>query len=170
LITPRSAIVFAQLSLVAGMASAAPVQDATLFGVTIGRTIDSYPSCDSEEGKRKICAYPHKWGPGDSREIELRPEHPAYLASNLHVALKGDVIDSFYVDTDGIGHQDELFELLRARYGKPSQFKRTIIQNRFGAMFPKVEASWKLTGGTLIFRGVEESIDRGSLGIVGEKR
>lgn len=150
--------------------AAAPVKQATLFGITIGRQIDSYPSCESEEGRQKICVYPPDPSLPTQRFIELRPGKAEFLRSNFSIGIRPDgTINFASVETGGAKYQEEIFDLLTTRYGKPSAIKRSVVQNAFGAQFEKIEATWSLNDGSLIFHGVEERIDHGSMGLVAQR-
>lgn len=145
----------------------AHAQDASLFNVTLGRPIDSYPSCYSPEGEGKICVHPSKFdvrGNDYAVYIELRPgPAPSFLRTNLTASVEDGRIKSLAADTRGILQQDAALSYLIDRYGKPAKIDKRVLQNMVGAKFVVVEASWQVKGtkAMLLFTGATENLQEG---------
>lgn len=80
----------------------------------------------------------------------------------LTVSLIEGVVHGLYLTTPGIDTQEHDYSLLTAKFGKPSA-KRTIsMQNRLGAMFNVIDASWQRPAGVIVtYKGASLSLDSG---------
>jgi hypothetical protein len=68
--------------------------------------------------------------------------------------------------TYGVEDQDAVLAELKLKYGKPSSLRTSIAQNRFGATFKVLHASWKFPTLLVLFDGgVEGDLDTGSVTI-----
>lgn len=139
--------------------------DISLFGVKLGQEISKYPNCHSEEGREKICAYPTEDGKESTRRlIELRPDKPKWTTSNLWITVKDNKIIEIQVRTGGANTQQEAFDYLKHKLGKPTDFKLLTKQNSYGAMFKSIEAQWELKDRSSVFlSGIDEKIDEGTV-------
>lgn len=66
-------------------------------------------------------------------------------------------------ETDGVQYQDAIFEILRAKYGKPTQFVKSVAQNAFGAAFAVIHARWRMPGLSVVFDGADTAFDSGTV-------
>lgn len=131
-----------------------------VLGIRLGDAVASYPACDSEEGKTRICSHRST----KFTFIELRPERPKFIASNSMIIEVDGLIKGFSVDTKGLKVQQETYEYLVSRYGTPYSRKSLPVQNMMGARFESITARWKLpTGREISFEGVKNSIEKGEI-------
>ena len=131
-----------------------------VLGIRLGDAVASYPICDSEEGKARICSHRSP----KFTFIELRPERPKFIASNSMIIELDGLIRGFSVDTKGLKVQQEAYEYLISRYGAPYSRKSLPVQNMMGARFESITAKWRLPSGREIsFEGVKNSIDKGEI-------
>ena len=125
-----------------------------------------YPSCDSPEAQDHICKAGES-GEGAARVIfmELRPEKPTYLTSNIWVGVSPEGRPTwFYVRTGGLQAQDAALEYLQRTYGKPTHIERVAKQNAFGAQFQGIVANWTLPNGYSVdFEGIKDTVDEGEI-------
>jgi hypothetical protein len=151
------------------LSTASLADDPNLFNVTLGRSIESYPRCFSPDGEGKICVHGTKHQRGDEYwvNMELRPERPKYLKTNLTVTVKADTIIEIMVDTHGVRFQDEIMEYLSRKYGKPTSLRTRRVQNGFGAQFDVIEASWALapSNAAVTYIGATDSLNEGYIAI-----
>jgi hypothetical protein len=162
----KKTIIGFALSQLIGAASLAnepfkPGEFPAVAGIVLGRQLSSYPSCDAPESADKICVGLKL---GDQYVLTYQPEFPhwALTAPFVSVDATGKII-AVVSETKGIEVQDELLKELISMYGKPASLKRSPIQNRFGAKFEKIDATWVLKWGDVAFEGVTDNLDEGSL-------
>lgn len=130
--------------------------------IALGRDILRYPECNSSLAEDKTCRFNEDAKTGKA-SISWRPNFPKWAASAAMVSLTNKKITDVYAITKGFEVQRELYQELVARFGKPTRFKESTVQNRMGAVFPKIEASWILSWGIVDFQGITDSIDAGVL-------
>jgi len=128
--------------------------------IQLGGTLNSYPLCDSGQGSNKICRFNCA---GDHCMISYRPEFPSWAKMAAMASSKQGVITEVVIPTKGYRVADELLTQLTAEYGKPQKLTKSIVQNAFGATFPKLEASWSLSWGTVQFESIKQNLDEGEL-------
>ncbi len=139
---------------------ASTVAQAQLFGINIGDSPDKFPLCDSDAGTGKNCLHTSQYG----QTIELRPQRPSFMASNVVLAINGGKITSFYFDTKGVSSQKEAMDYLSTTLGKPASSATKTKQNSFGATFSVIESTWQTKNGAVVdFEGAKDRIDKGSI-------
>lgn len=154
----RSAAI-AAVGLFAAFAAAA--EGPSLFGIKVGSRIDSLISCDSEEGKGKICLESGA-DEAEYRFVSLRPQSPPGMKSAVTLAVAQGKIKSVSLETTGVGSQDEWLKRLTSYYGKPSSLNRVPLQNAFGLTVYAIQAAWDFkSGGAVQFKGVDGQLDAG---------
>jgi hypothetical protein len=67
--------------------------------------------------------------------------------------------------TSGVQYQDAIYDGLRAKYGKPTQFAKFRAQNAFGAASTVIHAKWSLPGLRVVFDGADTTFDSGTVTI-----
>lgn len=131
----------------------------SFLGVDLSN-LSKYPSCDSPEGAAKICVYRDEADP----IIELRPERPKWIKTNIYTGSAGGKIVTAWMSTQGIVVQADAFADLKLRYGTPTNLRFTVAQNAFGASFRIIHATWKTSGGAIVaFDGAKDTLDEGVL-------
>src|SRR2546427_148068 len=65
-------------------------------------------------------------------------------------------IEDVTLETQGIDRQQEVYELLTAKWGQPSSTNVEKLQNGFGARYDSVEAFWALQGISIQYMRSEE--------------
>lgn len=63
-------------------------------------------------------------------------------------------IEDVTLETQGIDRQQEIYELLTAKWGQPSSTNVQKLQNGFGARYDSVEAFWALEGISIQYVGM----------------
>lgn len=131
----------------------------TFLGVDVDN-IERYPACTAPDGADKICTYRD----GDDYMIELRPHRPAFMAANISApTLHGKIIVAS-CPTTGVEGQAEALDYLKLRYGAPYKIHASSVQNRFGAKFSIVHASWRTpTKATIEFDGATDGLAHGEI-------
>lgn len=144
--------------------AASPQKTGVLFGISLDTPIESIPTCEAPEtAPDKICV--HETATGTTRYIELRPQRPEYIKSNLWATVSEGKITNIRVLTNGLETQNEVLRDLTARYGKPSTISRQPAQNKFGAQFSIIEAMWSGKNWGVIFVGASKSLDEGYISL-----
>lgn len=128
--------------------------------VQLGQDISAYPDCASQDGAEKMCSFDITQ---DRGHISYKPQFPSWVHMAPVVTINAGKIADVTVETKGMDVQEDLLKLLIAQYGKPKSIKRTIIENRMGAHFPKIEASWAFKWGGVSFIGISDNLDSGVL-------
>jgi hypothetical protein len=78
--------------------------------------------------------------------------------------FQGSVV-SISVGTYGEGWQQNALQDLTAKFGNPTNTKKSLLQNAFGVKVEKISAYWKKPGYTVSFDGVGEERDIGFITI-----
>ena len=64
-------------------------------------------------------------------------------------------------------YADKFLSILESKYGKP-KLNTSKVQNRLGASFDKISATWKVENCTILFMNIYEDIDSGILFITSD--
>jgi len=139
-------------------------RDASIFGIAIGQDIATIPDCLSEEGKTHICMFPPNSPSATAqRFVELRPEKPKWITSNLWLTVANNKIKEIYIRTGGEPAQQDAFAYMKRTFGKPTDVKYIQLQNAYGANYKSVEAMWIFTNGSGALKGIDENVTEGSI-------
>lgn len=90
----------------------------------------------------------------------IAEKYPPGVRSSELLIVNGKV-EGVTVFTTGLDSQDEILEALTAKFGKPTALERTKSQNRMGAEFMGIVATWKLPNVAATFVGIGSRIDGG---------
>ncbi|MDR3409665.1 MAG: hypothetical protein P4L87_01765 [Formivibrio sp.] len=128
--------------------------------VVLGRDLAFYPECNAPEATNKNCSF---MAQGDTASISYRPDFPKWAKEASLVTTKNGKIISAMAVTKGVTVQDDLYQMLVVRYGKPTHVKRTAVQNRMGATFQKIDVLWAKSWGSVTFESFGDNLDEGSI-------
>jgi len=134
-----------------------------VFGISVGRPVDSFPECYLEQDETRVCTYIDP----KMSIVALRPTRPSWVTSNAILSVKDGLIASFYVRTNGVEGQDEAFNYLVRLLGKPAH--RTLVpkQNLLGARFISITADWTTKDKVAVFfDGIDKKFDEGSISVI----
>ncbi|RQG99813.1 hypothetical protein [Paraburkholderia dinghuensis] len=86
------------------------------------------------------------------------------MYNGMTVSLVDGLVQDIHLVTNGVDSQERDYALLLRKFGKPLTNRTVPLQNRIGATFEGIEASWQLPGGVAVtFRGVNDQLDTGLL-------
>ncbi len=153
----------------------------TVFGLTLERRFDV-----SECRKSKIGSRLDYWGPAKSvcfkrsygKEADTSPvvngfisiefpilELPLGINSSIGGIVADGTLEALIIGTGGLDAQTAVLEKLREKYGEPSLLEPQTVKNRLGASFQTFTASWRFPNLTVIFNGMEGSLNHGLITI-----
>lgn len=92
---------------------------------------------------------------------------PDYSKENEHLmvdTLENKVV-ALWFSTKGASVQEEVLATLTTKYGKPTVLDRKKKQTAFGVVIPYLSAYWKLPDVVVLFDGVTDRIDDGTVSI-----
>lgn len=93
-----------------------------------------------------------------------KKDMPDYLySSGLDILESEGNLVEVSVITLGLEFQDAMLARLTEKYGKPSSISNKSVQNRMGASFAVVDATWKTKGVLVRYEGVYDKLERGIL-------
>lgn len=78
----------------------------------------------------------------------------------LGIVLEGN-LEGIGFDTTGVTGQTKVLNVLKQKYGEPTQFLPRKVQNRMGATYDVFDASWSLPELDILFQSVAGKIDSG---------
>lgn len=94
--------------------------------------------------------------------LAKRPE----MYNGLRISLIHGVVNGIYLVTLGIETQAHDYALLEGKFGPPVEKRTVTVQNKMGASFQVIEATWQRPEGvSLSFRGAGNSLDAGELNV-----
>lgn len=79
------------------------------------------------------------------------------------VFFRNELIDRIDFYTYGTEDQEEVFEKLSSKFGKPRKISRPRVQNRMGATFRVLDAEWRIGTSYLNFTTNTGSLDGGQV-------
>lgn len=86
------------------------------------------------------------------------------MYDGMTVSLIDGIVQGFDLSTHGIDTQGHDYALLLRKFGKPLVKRTVTVQNRMGATFEVIEASWQRPNGVSVsFRGATDKLDDGEL-------
>ena len=173
---------FAALSI--AVASAASAQagepaETSFYGIALARPFTGMPECPKDTNydnmyviQANYPCYQHdkisRIGAGLGGDEDLTIMYPSgkypemYNGMYLHVV--NGVVQGVKLITNGVASQTHDFALLVGKFGPPSSRRTIPMQNRMGATFDVIEASWQRPNGvSMTFKGVVNSLDTGQV-------
>lgn len=94
--------------------------------------------------------------------MNLPKNKPEYLRG-LAFSSKDDQVVAIYAYTYGIEHQDDVFDALVKKLGKPTRQAKQPLQSAFGERIQRRIAAWRLVNATVTFTGVTDQKDWGQV-------
>lgn len=107
-------------------------------------------------------------GTAPTGTVKLYVTYPLHkfpeMYDGMTVSLIDGLVQGIHLSTHGIDTQGNDYAVLLRKFGKPL-VKRTVpVQNRMGAAFEVIEASWQRPNGVSVsFRGATDKLDDGEL-------
>lgn len=150
------------------LAAAPPPEPVTIFGMRLGQPLTAPPCLKGSDdqydlsGVRANCAID---AGEDRKEVYLSPadrERFPFLQDHVVVMESGGKVQTFVVATKGRAAQFQALDMLKAKFGEPTQFLPHVIPAQ-----PPITtflARWKLQTATVQFIGVDE--DDPNLGLI----
>ncbi|CAG9185030.1 hypothetical protein [Cupriavidus pinatubonensis] len=182
------------VAIPAAPAAPAPVEtlsDTGLFGIVLFKPFGGFPECPNEpfdyykfhfnkkasrqyQDFPKYACFRHSdegrigQAPGGTEIVWVKwplGQQPQLVKdSTAGVSLIDGIVHGVNLTTYGSDMQERDFEMLVKKFGKPSARQLVSKQNRMGAKYDIIQASWSRPGGvTLVFEGAESSLDSGSV-------
>lgn len=161
----------------------ASAQTLTVYGIEIGAPI-AVAECRKETFGSSVSyslsrpapcmkASPVTAGPGDFSNggfMDFPPgQAPSHArGSMVGITATGGIVGVVVLNTSGYQAQDSVFTDLIAKFGKPSKSGTIPFQNRMGAKFDGIAATWDLGEFQVEFLGITTAIDTGLL-LIGTK-
>jgi len=177
----------AALAIVAAPTSAPAGEPAetSIYGITLGQPFTAMPECSYQQGnyagahryytdmfQQPAPCFQHRnlslIGTAPTGKVKLYITYPVgkfpEMYDGMTVSLIDGVVQGLHLSTHGIDTQGHDYALLARKFGKPL-VKRTVpVQNRMGAAFEVIEASWQRPNGVSVsFRGATDKLDDGEL-------
>jgi hypothetical protein len=157
-------------------ASAAGQQlvDHSVFGIVIGEKL-KLPACPTDPmAKHALCEMRRAPDrrvrykdldatletvamPGDGIDTSA----PGWVNGKLSVWLIDDIVESVNFGTYGARAQDVALTALKDKWGEPTIFTNTPVQNGLGVRFVRYNAEWDFAGLKVVFQGMADKIDWG---------
>ncbi|MDR7135251.1 hypothetical protein J2X06_002460 [Lysobacter niastensis] len=100
-----------------------------------------------------------------SLEVMIDPLPAGLRQDSIDVKVIDGRIENVSAGTYGLKSQEGLLELLTEKYGSPTTLNHSKVQNRMGAEFNQVDATWKFSDLTITFVGMGSTIDWGIIEI-----
>jgi hypothetical protein len=147
----------------------------SLYGITVGEPL-SIQSCGT--GRETIC-----WTAVSDSLAKITPPGTTMRQVNFGSAsqprisrypffqlmLIDGVVEDITVFTKGVDVQDEALSQLIEKFGKPSDQQVRTVQNRMGARFDYVVASWRAADVTVTYTGFSGTLDNGRISVTSPK-
>lgn len=160
-------------------ANTAMSADMAVFGIDLGKPIQ-LSECESETKYgytsykslvSKTCVQ-NKWYKylGYEKEVRTatftRDECPYFVMGCQITLLEiDDNLEGVEFSTHGLQDQEAVFSALTEKYGKPSHYNKSRVQNKMGASFDSILASWKRGGIFVTMYGTFLRLDDGRVTI-----
>lgn len=150
--------------------------DLTVFGLTLGAPL-TLPECTQrmigttavyETYQSVTCAQkPHPMNTYGQpvRVIDFPKATKPLILSNFYlIALEsgGNLVGVRFA-TNGISDQEFDLTVLTNKYGKPTSIVRNKVQNKMGAVFESIEASWNFSDLTVTLKGSNGELNFGEI-------
>src|SRR5262249_31705896 len=140
-----AAAALALSAVVLGTASAAApsAESMTILGIRIGQPLPFGPCDDRSMNPPTHCIEGSDYL-GRSHLIFLRPDIIPEFVSGLRVrvAMVNGRVEGIDIPTTGIDGQEDAFDALVAKYGRPAQSGIETVQLRTGARIERIGAVW----------------------------
>lgn len=173
--TLKSAVLALAVATAISPSAALHASETSFFGLEIGKPVslgDCTPQDFSPSEDSHICVARRKsdssllpWGQVDNLlHVPVKHWRPWGPKDMMISEFSGEVVQIF-AQTHGHSYQDEALADLSNKYGKPQILRKTPLQNRTGAKFFGLYAEWKMSGFKIVLKGVDGSIDSGSITI-----
>lgn len=173
-----AALLLALCSIALGQDAPTPQPPMTVFGLELSQpmTLQECPINKIGEGyfygfNRNAWCYERlslpKPGAAAVRDDAVKISFPIaeHLAHVKGLWILGRVVngnlEGISFNTLGLSTQDQVLQSLTDKYGPPTESKTVEEQNRMGAKFHVIFASWKLRGLNVEFEGAAGSFDSG---------
>lgn len=144
----------------------ADAADMSVFGFTLGEPV-SLSKCPLPNYGENTCVWIREAFPPNEERIFITfalMEKPGISAESTIIGtLVNGNLEAVSFDTGGIDAAERVLVDLTKKYGKPSELRRPIMQNRMGARFRSVNAVWRLAQLQVIFYGAMNDIDSGKV-------
>ena len=142
--------------------------DMSLLGIKIGEPL-SLPDCNRHElrNTKQMCAFTDEptqkaWGSSDiAIFVPSDNTHNFMRYGSLGVSILNGNVESVAFSTNGASVQDEVFQMLKEKYGRPTHFRKIPVQNAFGAKYVSYEAEWVFPDLRVTFSGISSDINWG---------
>ncbi|WP_296280583.1 hypothetical protein [Pseudoxanthomonas sp.] len=156
-------------------ATAAP-QTETVFGIDLGKP-PSAPQCQRDRwGIPEAPADGMCWtlsekvedtavGRVQSAHYRFAEDAQPQIAINVDAQLIDGNVERVEFQTLGAMAIPVVMDALRAKYGKPISEEKVPVQNRMGATFDGVEATWMRGKLSVVYHGITHQVDRGAVTI-----
>lgn len=172
----RPLLILLMLFALSGLSFAGAQKDMSVFGIKLGEQL-TVPDCTTVRGEnywdyKEMCsmgmdAYTRASGETVNQMKLPSDQIPHFMrVIGINNGPTASVIDgnveSVFVRTDGIDVQQEVMATLKAKYGKPTRFRKQVMRNAFGTKFEVYYATWILSNLKVDFKGSNGSIDHGN--------
>jgi hypothetical protein len=99
-------------------------------------------------------------------ELSAATLQKASFVKAATITVEGDRVIAMYLHTTGIDDQEDILTALARKFGKPSTAYVERLQNRMGAKFAGVRATWRRVGLIVTFDSTAEGLDDGAIDIM----
>ena len=155
----------------AASAHSAPVP--TVLGIQIGAP-PTLPECPPNgSGWYNVialkfdCLTPDEGDP-NHRTLWLSDDtqaHAGFARVPITLTMDGDNVVGMLISTTGVESQNDAARALTAKFGKPTHFIIDRLQNRMGARFTGVRASWVRPDVVVYFDSTSDDLDNGEIDV-----
>jgi hypothetical protein len=152
----------------------------TVFGIALGQPLAvpecpkygsglfldygySADTCYQRTAEKAVCAPLLEGYAGIHFKILSLPTWSSQ--SEITARIVSGRVEGIRIYTTGISGQDEAIEELTQKYGKPSSTLNTDVQNRMGAKFVSLNASWTVGDLEIVLIGTAGRLDEGQVEI-----
>ena len=139
----------------------------SIFGIGIGKPF-AVPKC-SNSGHGSVCydkdPIVSNWGSHYTLNIPYESMTFAIRKFGFHVTTYNDEVTNIGIVTYGEQSQELVFQELKSKFGKPKSVKINNLQNGYGAKFKGINATWDTRCCKVVFEGIDEELDYGTINI-----
>ncbi len=141
------------------------VQAESFFGIEVGGRF-AIRECSREDFNPSVnatgeglCSIPgtdiqHPWG-SVTHSVVFPANMESHGIKHIYVDEYNDSVVRIGAVTYGEPSQEEVFQDLVKKFGKPTSVNNAVLQNAFNAKFQSISARWVAPGYTVTFKGIE---------------
>lgn len=103
----------------------------------------------------------HYYGDRDALLVHTPTNKRPVGTGDVSALVLNGRVEAVTVRTDGFAHQEQIFDQLQVKFGKPDSVRRSPVISAVGAKFDSIEAVWILPTGRAEFVGISSQVTRG---------